>query len=126
MSTDGPNYQHLDSVPESTRRLVKIEIMEDLSDSQLLWTIEHEDIDSSRFLLVAATLSDAVSNVINRLALNQSQRLAEHVRLINEACERMGLPSPFVRKTEVDHNDVQSALRGIEEFLDSQKPETDK
>lgn len=126
MSTDEPQYQSLDGVPESTRRLVKIEILEDLSDSQLLWSIEHEDIDSSRFLLVAATLSDAVSNVINRLALNQSKRLAEHVRVINEVFERVGLPSPFARKTEVDHSDVQSALRGIEEFLNNQNPETDK
>lgn len=125
MSTDGPNYQHLDGVPESSRRLVKIEILEDLSDSQLVWSVEHAEIPGDKFLSVAAVLSDVTSSVINRLAANQAHHLAKQVRVINETFERLGLPSPLAPKTDINDADIESALRGIEEFLDN-NPETDK
>lgn len=120
---DEVEYKPLDGVPESSRSLLKIEILEDLADSQLLWTLSQEEVSVSQYLTLVATLNDAVSTVVNRLALDHHRRQAEIFNTVNQMCEDAGVPSPFAPKVEVEEGDVESALDQIHRFLDEQNPD---
>lgn len=120
---DEVHYQQIDGVPESTRRLLRVEILEDLSDSQLIWTIEHEEVSVSQYLPLAATLNSAVASIVNRLTLDYHRRQAEMFKFVNQMCEDAGVPSPFGPKTDIEEGDVDSAIDQIHRFLDEQNPD---
>lgn len=111
-------FEPIDEIPESTRRILSIEILEDLSDSQLVAAVSRSHIPGTQFLPLAAILSEVVSDVIGSLSSESTRAHQELINVVNGMCEAVGVPSPFGPKTEVDSSDVERTLEGLSQFLD--------
>lgn len=112
-------YTPLDKIPDTTKRLITIEVLEDLADSQLIGTVELGPIPPSQYISAIATLMQLTSNLSNKFATAQGLRQSELRSYVDEAFESAGMQSPFAGRTEIGDEDVEVTLTNLAEYLDN-------
>lgn len=115
----GAFYEPLDEIPDTSKTLIRFEILEDLSDSQLMWSVAEHEVHPSQYLAIISLMANLTSTMADRYTAAQARAQSRMIDHVNDVCDRVGAESPFRQREEVGDADVQSTLDDIQRYLDT-------
>lgn len=110
----GCGFEPIENIPESSKTLLVVTVLEDLSDSQLVLSIDERGVESRHYLALVAILSSAISMISNRYAGESVRARVEMFDQVEKLCTRLGVENPF----NPEDPDVDKTLDEIMDFLD--------
>lgn len=117
---NGPSdgFEDLDSIPESSKTLLVITVLEDLSDSQLVISVDERGVAPRHYLAVLSILTSMTSMLSARYAGETLRAQKEITDQVGELYARLGVENPFKSGVSLDDPDVTKTLDEISRYLD--------
>ena len=116
MNTGG--FEHIEEIPESTKTILVVTVLEDLSDSQLVLSINERAVESRHYLALVAILSSATSMLSGRYAGETLRAQVEMSEMVADLYDRLGVENPFKPGESLEDQDVRKPLDEISQYLD--------
>lgn len=110
----GGGFEPIEEIPESSRTLLVLTVLEDLSDSQLVLSIDERGVEPRHYLALIAILTSATSMISSRYAGESVRARAEVFDQVENLCARLGVENPL----NPEDPDVDKTIDEIGRFLD--------
>lgn len=114
----GGGFDPIEDIPESTKTLLVLTVLEDLSDSQLVLSIDERGTEPRQYLALISILANAVSMLSGRYAVQALKAQVEVAGKVSELYDRLGMENPFKSETSLEDSDVEGTIDEISRFLD--------
>lgn len=116
--SDGDGFEPIENIPESSKTLLVLTVLEDLSDSQLVLSIDERGTEPRQYLALISILANAVSMLSGRYAVQALKAQVEVAGKVSELYDRLGMENPFKSETSLEDSDVEGTIDEISRFLD--------